>query len=182
MSSMPNLYETVSKVTETSVLYFFVSRGDCHIIKAVQYSHVLNFDGKKVFNLGFGDYDPVTDSILDEVISNNGDAYKVFNTVLSTIPYFFAVFRDAIVMVSGSDSRPGFRDICRLSCTKKCSPDQCTKLHRRINLYRNYVNRNFFELSKQYKFYTGTIENENQLFIEDYRSDSLFAYIFLSKF
>lgn len=182
MSNVPNLYETASNVTENGALFFFVSKGNSDIIKAVQYSHVLDFEGRMVFNLGFGDYDPVADSILDEVISNNGDAYKVFNTVLSTIPYFFTVFKDAMMMVSGSDSRQEYQDICRQTCRKKCSSDQCKNAHRRINLYRSYVNKNFLELSKHYKFYAGTVENENQIFIEDYSNNTHFNYVFLTKF
>ena len=88
MSNVPNIYETIADVTETGVQYFFISKGTSNIIKAIQYSHALDFQDKKVYNLGFGDYDSKTNSIDDDVISNNGDAYRIFHTVLNTIPHF----------------------------------------------------------------------------------------------
>jgi hypothetical protein len=65
--------------------------------------YVLDFRGRRVYNLGFGDYDLDTDSISDDLTTNNGDPYKVFHTVLHTIPQFFETYSDAMMMVLGSD-------------------------------------------------------------------------------
>ena len=65
--------------------------------------YVLDFRGQRVYNLGFGDYDLDTDSISDDLTTNNGDPYKVFHTVLHTIPQFFETYSDAMMMVLGSD-------------------------------------------------------------------------------
>ncbi len=97
-----------------------ISKGEQDVVKAIQYSFVQKIIGKNVFNLGFGDYDIERDLILDNVNTNNGDTYKVFNTVLSTIPTFFEKFNLDIIMVQGSDGRPEFIEQCKLGCLKKC--------------------------------------------------------------
>jgi hypothetical protein len=43
--------------------------------------------------LGFGDYDLENDKIVDDINTNNGDAFKVFNTVLGTIFYSLNILR-----------------------------------------------------------------------------------------
>ena len=168
MSTFSDIYETINNVTENGIQFFFVSEGKSDIIKAVQYSYVLDFRGKKVYNLGFGDYDPDTDSIVDNLASNNGDPYKVFNTVLNTILQFFSVYENAMMMVWGSDSKQEFQENCHIACKKKCPPTECRNAHRRINIYRNYVNKNYDTLTKEYQFFGGSITVENQIFIEDY--------------
>ena len=70
-------------------------------------------NGKQVFNLGFGDYDITTDTLDDKINSNNGDHYRVFNTVLSTIPTFFDAYKGAILMVNGSDGTQKFVEFCK---------------------------------------------------------------------
>jgi hypothetical protein len=168
MSAYPDSYETVEDVTSTGMEFFFVSEGRCHIIKAVQYIRVQALEGQTLFNLGFGDYDLKTGSIVDDQASNNGDPYKVFNTVLNTIPDFFSVFSKAVMIVWGSDSEHEFQKNCHNSCKKKCSPNECRNAHRRINIYRNYVNKNYELLTREYEFLGGRTTIENQLFTEPY--------------
>ncbi len=70
--------------------FYFVSSNDekGDITKVIQYQYVMDLGGRAVFNLGFGDFDLDTRRVSDAVISNNGDPYRIFNTVLSTIPLF----------------------------------------------------------------------------------------------
>ncbi len=71
---------------------------------------LLNCMSKRIFNLGFGDYDINEDKIDDSANTGNGDVYKVLNTVLTTIPKFFDTFHDAMLMVQGSDSKTEFTE------------------------------------------------------------------------
>jgi hypothetical protein len=117
--------------------------------------------------LGFGDYDESLDEIKDEIYSNNGDAYKVFATVLSTIPLFFQKFSDDILMVLGSDGGSDFVENCKKVCTKKCL-SSCRKFNQRITIYRNYIEKNYSELSCSYWFLGGYITINNQIVTERY--------------
>lgn len=168
MSTYPNSYETVGGVTNMGMEFFFVSEGECHIIKAVQYIFIMELQGMKVYNLGFGDYDLKTGSIIDDPVSNNGDPYKVFNTVLNTIPHFFSVYPDAFMIVWGSDSTQEFQKNCHISCKKRCLPTVCKNAHRRINIYRNYVNKNYEPLTSEFELLGGLTTVENQLLTELY--------------
>jgi hypothetical protein len=79
---------------------------------------------------------------MDDIHTNNGDVFKVFNTVLITIPMFFENFNNAILMVQGSDGRPAFIENCQSTCRKQYV-DACKNFNRRINIYRHYVDRNY---------------------------------------
>lgn len=181
MSSFPDVYETVNNITDTGIQYFFVSEGVTDVIKAVQYSYVLDFHGWRVYNLGFGDYHADTDSISDDLTTNNGDPFRVFHTVLGTIPQFFKTYSDAMTMVWGSDSKEDYQEKCRLSCKKKCSGGPCKNAHRRINIYRNFVNKNLETLTQEYFLYGGTLPYDNQIIIEDYIKDKPYASVLLRK-
>jgi len=152
--------------TSLGMSYYFASKGNDNIIKAVDYSYLMKFKGLKVYNLAFGDYNAFKDELDDEANSQNGDVYKVFNTVLSTIPAFFDSFPNSMMIVKGSDSSPSFIQRCKLTCNRNCI-DRCKKSHRRINVYLGYVNKNFNELIKRFTFYGG-IENSEQIKIENY--------------
>lgn len=52
------------------------------ITKIVQYTEMTV---KGYYNLGFGDLNPETKEINDEIITNNGDGQKVLATVVSTL-------------------------------------------------------------------------------------------------
>ncbi len=144
-------FQLKEQAVERRLRYFFASIGTATIVKAIEYAPIQEVQGKVVYNLGFGDYDEETDDIVDDINSNNGDVYIVFNTVLNTIPDFFTQHPNDIVYVSGSDSNDGFAEKCRITCRKrtKCVKD-CAKIDRRINTYRYYVDKNFDELSESY--------------------------------
>ena len=130
--------------------------------------------------MGFGDYDIENDTISDSVISDNGDHYAVFHTVLGTIQRFFEINPHATIMVQGSDCSKEFLENCRATCRKKCE-DKCRNINRRINAYRWYVNKNFEELNKIYTFYGGLRQRDDMIVTERYIKDKLYDSIFLRK-
>lgn len=135
------VYELQTQATENTISHYFISQGTTDIIKAIQDNELGEYNDRAVFNLGFGNYDPVIDTITDDDNSNNGEAYQVFNTVLSTIPLFFEKYPDACSLVMGSDSRPEYPARCRPLCKKNCPGGTCRNFRRRIKLYCEYVNK-----------------------------------------
>ena len=62
--------------------FSFISEGkNGKIEKVIRYEKITD----DVFNLGFGDKDPITGKINDKVVTNNGDTEKVLATVVSTV-------------------------------------------------------------------------------------------------
>jgi len=170
-------YATSETIEENRTLYFFESEGDKSIIKAIEYYPLIEMNGRTVYNLGFGDYVEELGTIVDNVNSNNGDVYIVFNTVLSTVPVFFEKYPDAVIIVSGSDNHEEFIQSCKPQCTKKCN-DECKNYQRRIRLYRGFVNKNFKELCKEYVFfgrYKNDPENTFQ-YVPDEEYDDILVY------
>lgn len=151
--------------SKDGVKFIFTSEGNSDVIKAIQYKYLTSLNGKRVYNLGFGDY--CNDTIIDDINSENGDVYWIFNTVLSTIPKFFEIFDSAIMVVSGSDSTESFVEKCKLICKKKCI-NICKNQHRRIRTYRYYVDKNFDLLSEDYSFAGGILGADNQTVLEMY--------------
>lgn len=133
--------------------FYFNSKGKREIPKAVQYTYMGEVYNLPLYNFGFGDYDEVNDTIFDTPISCNEDHYKVFHTVLNTIPRMFEACQNAILSVRGSDSTMGFIKNCKSNCTRNCKNGECKKAHRRINIYRNFVDKYFNELNKEYLFF-----------------------------
>lgn len=179
MSNPGTFYDVEKSITETGIQYVFVSEGENDIIKAIQYSYVQMFMDRSLYNLGFGDYDAQTDTISDDSNSNNGDHYKVFNTVLSTIPNFFDNYPDAMMAVQGSDSKPEYLEKCRLTCKKKCIEGECRNSHWRINIYQSYVDKNYDALEVEYKFYGGKRGADNQIVIDDYEKGKRYDTVLL---
>lgn len=91
-------YELKSDDTVTS--FAFLSEGPKgKIEKLVQFT-LVNQEG--LFNLGFGDKDPVTGELNDEVATDNGDTEKVLATVVAA-PYAFCdTYPEAWVYATGS--------------------------------------------------------------------------------
>jgi hypothetical protein len=174
-------YDTQENVTEEGIQYTFISEGISDIFKVIEYVYIRDFLGKRLYNLGFGDYDVKNRVILDGVISNNGDHYRVFNTVLNTIPVFFENYPNAIMGVQGSDSGPEFVNSCKPTCTKKCSENECRNSYRRINLYRSFVDRNYDMLVKEYAFLGGQRGVDSHRGIENYQKGKKYDSVFLMK-
>ncbi len=91
-------YELKSSSQHTG--YLFVSVGERGTIaKVVEYSPTLNPDE---YNLAFGDYNPATGELDDQVKSNNGDRDKVLATVSATAIDFLNWYPDATIFAKGS--------------------------------------------------------------------------------
>lgn len=182
MASPTYHFQIEKEHTDDEIQYLFVSTGIKDIIKAVQYNHVGNLDGRRIFNLAFGDYDLETDTLDDETNSRNGDVFKVFNTVLNTIPSFFEIFSNEIIVVSGSDSKPEFIEKCRENCKKNCK-EECRNAGRRIGIYRSYVDKNYEVLSDDFVFYGGNPapEDQHSTFLEPYIVSKKYSSVFLFK-
>ena len=155
-----NSYNTEEELDAGKLKYYFESTGQTTLVKAIEYSPILQIRGRQVYNLGFGDYDENTNTFSDDSISNNGDAYKVFNTVLDTIPAFFSKNPNGIIFVQGSDSGDDYFNKCHPTCRKKCT-DVCKNAGRRISTYRWYVDKHYEELVKDYSFLGGFIDKTN---------------------
>lgn len=166
--------------SSNGIKYFFVSKGRTDIIKAVDYSYIQDYNGKAVFNLGFGDFDLNANQIDDGILTGNRDTYKVLNTVLSTVPLFFESFSHSIMIVRGSDSSNKYEEDCRINCKRNCSGN-CRKANRRIKIYCNYVNKNFEELDREYSFYGGFINDENKIVIENYVREKKYKAVLVLK-
>jgi hypothetical protein len=181
MNNFQNVYHTREyQVANDLLQFYFVSKGEKDIVKVVQYQYVKDFDGRPLFNLGFGDYDMERGTFSDEEISNNNDHYKVFHTVLNTVPRLFDAFGNIILMAQGSDSRQEYIDKCRGSCSKKCNDGPCKNAHRRISIYRGFVNKHFEDLSENYSF-LGSEGIENQKLIEPYQQWKKYKAVFVMR-
>ena len=180
MSNSKNTYYFKENESDGEIMYFFISKGKADIDKAVQYSFVRKLGDRKLYNLGFGDYDYRKKVIRDDVNTNNGDAYKVFNTVLSTIVAFFERCKNDILTVEGSNSTPEFADQCRLTCSKNCA-EECRKVNRRINIYCNYLNKHYEQLISDYQFLGEYFNEANEIEFENYVCGKKYSAIFLLK-
>jgi len=181
MNYSQDIYKTETSHSGTDTLkYYFVSKGERDIVKVVQYEYIEQFEGRSLYNFAFGDYDFEKDEVSDGEISNNGDQYKVFHTVLNTVPGLFDIFGNVTLMVQGSDSQPEFIDNCKNDCGRKCGDGDCKKAHRRINIYRSFVDKHFDDLSEEYLFMGGEcIDNEN--IIEPYRKGKKYNAVFVMR-
>jgi hypothetical protein len=98
MNKPKYLYKTEGEFT----IYEFYSEGiKGRVRKMVEYTET-GTDG--VFNLAFGDFDEITNSINDLSVTNNGDSLKVLATVASTVYAFFDKHPNAYVVAIGSTS------------------------------------------------------------------------------
>lgn len=170
--------EHLEKGTER-IRYIFESIGEKSITKVIEYSYITSISGRKVFNLGFGDYDSQNDHFIDNVNSNNGDMRKVFSTVLDSVPKFFSENDNAAILVQGSDSAVDFKIKCKKTCTKKCG-EACKNFNRRIKTYRYYVDRNFVKLSKEYVFF-GSINVKEPNFVQYVPKNEYFGILVFKK-
>ncbi len=157
------------------VQYLFESKGEKNIIKAIEYTAIRKIQGRTIYNLGFGDYDEETGEISDDTNSNNGDMYKVFSTVLDTIPKFFKENPDAAIYVQGSDSADEFVEQCKETCRRNCAESKCRNVDRRIKTYRYYVDKNFSDLSQEYLFF-GSSESDLVQYVPKTEYNSILVF------
>lgn len=163
------------------LLYYFLSTGTKQIIKIVDYTLLTDvkhdiIKTDKIFNFGFADLDE-NDETNDDVISANGDTYKVLYTVLNSIPYFFEKYPNEAIAVTGSDSTKKYVEKCFNDCKRNCKKvDSCKNKDKRINVYLGYLNKNYEELNKDYNFFGDTEES-----IEIYEKNKKYKKVFLTK-
>ncbi len=160
------------------LVFFFISYGEQYTSMIISYEFVDTMMGRVLYNLGFGIFDAVNNCIVDQVTTDNGDVYKVFNTVLSTIPLFFDRFMDCILMVKGSDGIAGFADRCKLTCRKRCE-QYCRNFNRRIKIYCGYLNKNFKELVVEYQFFGEFRDQYGRLILEEYQPYKEYETVFV---
>lgn len=80
--------------------FSFISEGkNGKVEKVIRYEKITD----DVFNLGFGDKDPITGKINDKVVTNNGDTEKVLATVVSTVFTFTERNPNAYIYATGSN-------------------------------------------------------------------------------
>lgn len=80
--------------------FSFISEGkNGKIEKVIRYEKITD----DVFNLGFGDKDPITGKINDKIVTNNGDTEKVLATVVSTVFTFTERNPNAYIYATGSN-------------------------------------------------------------------------------
>lgn len=85
--------------SDTMIEFEFISIGTKgNIIKVVQYSPTGILD---TYNLAFGDKDPNTGNITDNVISDNGDSQKVLATVAKTAIMFLKKYPHRQIFATG---------------------------------------------------------------------------------
>ena len=89
--------------SESSLTTFeFISEGPKGAIrKMIQFQPT---NDPEVYNLAFGDKDPITGDINDLAVSNNGDTEKILATVVDAVYAFFDKHPSAYVYATGSTS------------------------------------------------------------------------------
>ena len=102
------------------------------IEKIVVYTEI-NLKG--VYNLAFGDKDPITGFLNDLTVTNNGDSQKVLATVGATLFVFTDENPEAIIVATGSTAA-------------------------RTRLYRMGITNNFDSIKQDFEVY-GLTENKN---------------------
>jgi hypothetical protein len=85
-----------------------------------------------------------------------------------------------MLMVQGSDSKPEFIENCTVNCSRKCNDNDCKKSHRRIIVYRGFLDKNFEVLSEKYTFKGGQGFEDHNL-IEGYGKHQKYNAVFVSK-
>jgi hypothetical protein len=173
-------YDTSKHYRDEEILYTFVSNGFERILKAIEYSLIGEKDGYPVFNLGFGNYDIKNDLIIDDITSNNGDVYWIFNTVLVSSKNFLDDHPGAMVMVRGSDSSDEFVLKCRETCDRRCG-SACRNQNKRIGIYRGYIERNFAELNATYSMFGSFLLENDQFTMENYIPGRKYLSLFITK-
>ena len=88
------------KSDETLTTFVFLSEGPKgKIEKLIQFS-LVNQNG--LYNLAFGDRNPLTGDINDRVVTDNGDSEKVLATVVAAVYAFCDHFPKAWIYATGS--------------------------------------------------------------------------------
>lgn len=89
------------KVTKDGNRYEFVSIGNKgSILKVIEFAPINQ--AETIYNLGFGDVDPLTGNWDDKAVSNNGDRNRVLATVAGSVVDFLNRRPTVTVFAAGS--------------------------------------------------------------------------------
>lgn len=88
--------------TEENHRYEFNSKGPKGIVRKIVIYDTTNFEVIPIFNLVFGDWDPLTGRPDDTVVTNNNDRKKVLSTVAATVLEFMRERPNAAIYAKGS--------------------------------------------------------------------------------
>ena len=97
---MSNLPRYDIRIGETKRSYEFTSigiKGKIDKMVSFQETNIEN-----LYNLGFGDKDPITGEIDDTIVTNNGDTEKVLSTIVGIVFAFTQKFPNVRVYAEGS--------------------------------------------------------------------------------
>lgn len=136
------------KAEKSLTVFEFISEGPKgQIFKLIQFTAT---NLKDVYNLAFGDKDPITGAINDSIISNNNDRDKVLATVVATVYAFTNKYPQAWVYATGSSGS-------------------------RTRLYRMGLAKYLTEIIEDFELY-GQFEGEWQDFEKGVEYDSFLAH------
>lgn len=90
--------------TEESHLYEFRSKGPNGVVPKIVLYDNRYFQPIPIFNLAFGDYNPVTGGINDTAVSNNNDRQKILATVGATVLSFMEDRPNVVLYAEGSSA------------------------------------------------------------------------------
>src|SRR5688572_31600082 len=82
--------------------YEFNSKGPKGVVKKIVLYDNRNFQANPIFNLVFGDWDPVTRQPNENVVTNNNDRKKVLSTVAATVLHFLTDRPSGVIVAKGS--------------------------------------------------------------------------------
>lgn len=105
---------------------------------------------------------------------------KFSTQYLAQFRLFFAICSDSIIMVRGSDGRQEFIEHCRLTCTKKCK-GECKNFDRRMNLYRNHIDKHYGQLINDYQFFGEYKNEDDHTIFENYICEKKYDLVFMEK-
>lgn len=88
------------KAESNLTVFEFMSEGPKGLIrKLIQFQET---NQPNLYNLAFGDKNPVSGQVDDLTVSNNGDSEKVLATIVAALYAFFDKYPDAFVFATGS--------------------------------------------------------------------------------
>ncbi|MDR6807574.1 hypothetical protein J2Y45_004774 [Dyadobacter sp. BE34] len=91
-------------IEEDCHMFRFISEGpQGRIEKVIAFKPISGVEGC-FYNLSFGDWDELTQSLDDSVVTNNLDTIKVLATIAQAVDSFFLVKPEAVIFASGSSS------------------------------------------------------------------------------
>ena len=88
------------KAGQDQTVFEFISKGKKGAIRKIILFQPTT--EPNLYNLAFGDRDPLTGGVNDMAVSNNGDIDKVLATVVAALYVFFERYPDAFVYATGS--------------------------------------------------------------------------------